>query len=65
VSGVGEAGVGSLGQPARVVGTAGPDESDHRRVNRGRGAGSSKTARGDAADDASGRGPAYGLSLRC
>src|SRR5207302_11274566 len=38
----GEARVGSLGQspPRRVVGTAGPDESDHRGVNRSRGAGS-------------------------
>src|SRR5260370_1265106 len=38
----GEAHVGSLGQsaPTRVVGTAGPHESDHRGVNRSRGAGS-------------------------
>src|SRR6266849_10569540 len=38
----GKARVGSLGQsaPTGVVGTAGPDESDHRGVNRRRGAGS-------------------------
>src|SRR6185369_2950081 len=58
--------VGSLGQPApaRVVGTAGPDESDHRRVNGSGRTRSPQATRSAAVDDASGRGPAYGPSLR-
>ena len=60
-----EARVGSLGQsaPARVVGAAGPHESDDRGVNRSRRAGSQETTRGAAADDPSWRGTAYGTRL--
>jgi transposase len=61
-----EALVSSLGQsaPAGVVGAAGPHESDHRRVNRSRRAGSQEATRGVATDDPSWRGPTYGAGLR-
>src|SRR6516165_7030270 len=58
-------GVRSLGQstPERVVGAAGPAESEHRGVNDSRRAGSQKSPRSVAADDASRRGPDYGTRL--
>src|SRR5262249_14741794 len=50
-----EIGIRPLGQPTskRVVGAAGPVESEHRGVNGSRGAGSPQAARSVAADDTS------------
>src|SRR6267143_3503743 len=62
---VSEAHVGSLGQstPTRVVGVAGPYESDDRRADGRRRAGSQKATRGSATDDPSRCWSAFGTRL--
>src|SRR6202790_1842382 len=61
-----EAHVGSLGQstPTRVVGVAGPHESNDCRADGRRRAGSQKATRGSATDDPSRCWSAYGPRLR-
>jgi hypothetical protein len=58
--------ISSLGQstPTRVVGVAGPHESDHCRADGSCRAGSQEAARGVATDDPSRCGSAYGTRLR-